>query len=89
MHPPKDTRTAEKRKALIEVDVVEERREPRMVTQAGRLGLSVRLVYVPTGEVLWSGSDVERATSFTDSAQSLAGAILGAVKKTWPSSRVP
>ncbi len=61
------------------------RREPRAVTQYGRLGVSARLVYVSTGEVLWSGSDVTSVYSFEESARSLADSILKAVRKTWPS----
>lgn len=65
------------------------RKEPRWVTAPGQFGVSARLVYVPTGEVLWSGSDVEQSSSLGDSAQTVADAILGAVKKTWPASRKP
>lgn len=61
------------------------RREPRTVTTYGRLGVSARLVYVPTAEVLWSGSDVASVYTFEESARSVAGSILKAVKKTWPS----
>lgn len=61
------------------------RREPRAVTTYGRLGVTVRLVYVATGEVLWSGSDSTSVYSFEESARSVAGSILKAVKKTWPS----
>ncbi|MEK7234939.1 MAG: CsgG/HfaB family protein [Elusimicrobiota bacterium] len=61
------------------------RREPRTVTTYGRLGVSVRLVYVPTAEVLWSGSDATNVYTFEESARSVAGSILKAVKKTWPS----
>lgn len=62
------------------------RREPRTVTTYGRLGVSARLVFVPTGEVLWSGSDAASVYGFEESARSVAGSILKAVKKTWPSS---
>lgn len=62
------------------------RREPRTVTQYGRLGVSARLVFVSTGEVLWSGSDVSSVYSFEESARSVADSILKAVKKTWPIS---
>lgn len=65
------------------------RREPRTVTQYGRLGVSARLVYVSTGEVLWSGSDAASVYSFEESARSVAGSILKAVKKTWPSQLKP
>jgi hypothetical protein len=61
------------------------RREPRTLTVDGRLGVTVRLVFVPTGEVLWSGSDVTRVWTFEDSARGLADSILKAVKPTWPS----
>ncbi|UPT73804.1 MAG: hypothetical protein M0D55_18460 [Elusimicrobiota bacterium] len=60
------------------------RREPRTVTSYGRLGVSARLVYVQTGEVLWTGSDVASVYSFEESARSVADSILKAVKKTWP-----
>lgn len=60
------------------------RREPRAITTYGRLGVSARLVYVPTGEVLWSGSDAGSVYTFEESARSVAGSILKAVKKTWP-----
>lgn len=60
------------------------RREPRTVTTYGRLGVSARLVFVPTAEVLWSGSDVASVYTFEESARSLSGSILKAVKKTWP-----
>lgn len=62
------------------------RREPRVVTTYGRLGVSARLVFVPTGEVLWSGSDSTSVYSFEESARALAGSILKAVRKTWPLS---
>ncbi len=62
------------------------RREPRTVTTYGRLGVSARLVYVPNGDVLWSGSDVTSVYSFEESARGVADSILKAVKKTWPSS---
>lgn len=48
--------------------------------------LSARLVYVSSGEVLWSGSDVASVYSFEESARSVSDSILKAVKKTWPSS---
>ena len=60
------------------------RREPRTVTTYGRLGVSARLVFVPTAEVLWSGSDVSSVYSFEESARSMADSILKAVKRTWP-----
>jgi hypothetical protein len=63
------------------------RREPRTVMQYGRLGVSARLVYVPTQDVLWSGSDVSSVFSFEESARSVADSILKAVKKTWPSQQ--
>ncbi len=63
------------------------RREPRAVTQYGRLGVSARLVFVATEEVLWSGSDVTSVFTFEDSARSVADSILKAVKKTWPSQQ--
>lgn len=62
------------------------RREPRTVTAYGRLGISARLVFVPTGEVLWTGSDVASVYSFEEAARSVADSILKAVKKTWPSA---
>ncbi len=65
------------------------RREPRAVTAYGRLGVSARLVFVPTGEVLWSGSDAASVYSFEESARSVADSILKAVKKTWPSQLKP
>ena len=61
------------------------RREPRTVTTYGRLGVTARLVFVPTGEVLWSGSDATSVYSFEESARSVADSILKAVRKTWPS----
>lgn len=61
------------------------RREPRTVTTYGRLGVSARLVYVPTGEVLWTGSDASSVYTFEEAARSVADSILKAVKKTWPS----
>lgn len=60
------------------------RREPRTVTQYGRLGVTARLVYVPTGEVLWTGSDASSVYSFEESARAVADSILKAVRKTWP-----
>lgn len=60
------------------------RREPRTVTTYGRLGVSARLVFVPTAEVLWSGSDVSSVYTFEESARSVSESILKAVKKTWP-----
>jgi hypothetical protein len=60
------------------------RREPRTVTTYGRLGVTARLVYVPTGEILWSGSDSASVYTFEESARSVADSILKAVKKTWP-----
>lgn len=62
------------------------RREPRSFSVSGRLGVSARLVYVPTAAVLWSGSDSTSADSFDSAARSLAGGILKAVKPTWPSA---
>ncbi len=61
------------------------RREPRAVTQYGRLGVSARLVHVATQDVLWSGSDAGSVYSFEESARGVADSILKAVKKTWPS----
>jgi hypothetical protein len=61
------------------------RREPRTVMQNGRLGVSARLVYVPTQDVLWSGSDVTNVYTFEDSARAIADSIVKAVKRTWPS----
>ncbi len=61
------------------------RREPHVVTQYGRLGISARLVFVNTGEILWSGSDASSVFTFEDSARSVADSILKGVKKTWPS----
>lgn len=60
------------------------RREPKTVTSYGRLGISARLVFVATGEILWSGSDVTSVYTFEESARSVADSILKAVKKTWP-----
>ncbi|MEQ1918300.1 MAG: CsgG/HfaB family protein [Elusimicrobiota bacterium] len=60
------------------------RREPRTVTAYGRLGVSARLVFVPTGDVLWSGSDASSVYTFEESARAVADSILKAVKKTWP-----
>jgi hypothetical protein len=62
------------------------RREPRTYTTDGRLGISARLVYVPTAGVIWSGSDSTIAYSFEDGARGLADGILKAVKSTWPGS---
>jgi hypothetical protein len=61
------------------------RREPHTITQYGRLGVSARLVFVPTQAVLWSGSDASSVFTFEDSARSVADSILKGVKKTWPS----
>lgn len=63
------------------------RSEPRTVTTYGRLGVSARLVFVPTGEVLWSGSDAASVYTFEESARAVAGSILKAAKKTWPSPK--
>lgn len=63
------------------------RREPRTVTTYGRLGVSARLVFVPTGEVLWTGSDASSVYTFEEAARSVADSILKAVKKTWPSQQ--
>ena len=63
------------------------RREPRTYVTDGRLGVSARLVYVPTGDVAWSGSDSTIAYSFEDAARGLADGILKAVKPTWPSAK--
>jgi hypothetical protein len=63
------------------------RKEPRNYTTDGRLGVSARLVYVPTGGVAWSGSDSTIAYSFEDAARGLADDILKAVKPTWPTSQ--
>jgi hypothetical protein len=60
------------------------RREPRTVVMDGRLGATARLVFVPTGEVLWSGSDASRVFTFEDSSRALADSIIKAVKSTWP-----
>ena len=60
------------------------RREPRTVVMDGRLGVTARLVFVATGEVLWSGSDASRVYTFEDSSRALADSILKAVKTTWP-----
>ena len=61
------------------------RREPRTVTTYGRLGVSARLVFVATQDVLWTGSDASSVYTFEDSARSVADSIVKAVKKTWPS----
>lgn len=61
------------------------RREPRAVTTYGRLGVTARLVFVPTGEILWSGSDSTSVYTFEESARAVADSILKAVKRTWPS----
>ncbi|MFI5345111.1 MAG: CsgG/HfaB family protein [Elusimicrobiota bacterium] len=63
------------------------RKEPRNYTTDGRLGVSARLVYVPTGGVAWSGSDSTIAYSYEDAARGLADDILKAVKSTWPASQ--
>jgi len=63
------------------------RKEPRTYTVDGRLGVSARMVYVGTGEIVWSGSDSTRAMTLEDSALGLADAILKAVKSTWPASK--
>lgn len=60
------------------------RREPRTVTTYGRLGVTARLVFVPTGEILWSGSDSTSVYTFEEGARAVADSILKAVKKTWP-----
>lgn len=60
------------------------RREPRAVTTYGRLGVTARLVFVPTGEILWSGSDSTSVYTFEEGARAVADSILKAVKKTWP-----
>jgi hypothetical protein len=82
----KDGQTSEVEESVLEgyrtTRVV--RREPRTVTVDGRLGLSARLVHAADGQVLWSGSDVRRAFSLEESARDLAGAILDAVKSTFP-----
>ena len=39
---------------------------------ATRLGVSARLVFVSSGEVLWTGSDVASVFSFEESARSVA-----------------
>lgn len=65
------------------------RRVPRAVTTQARMGLSARLVFVPTGEVLWSGSGNQEAASVEDAASALAVDIMDAVKKTWPSALSP
>lgn len=62
------------------------RREPRTVTQYGRLGVSARFVFVKTGEILWSGSDAVSVYTFEESARAVADSILKAVKRTWPSA---
>ena len=61
------------------------RREPRTVTTYGRLGVTARLVFVPTGKILWSGSDSTSVYTFEEGARAVADSILKAVKKTWPS----
>lgn len=62
------------------------RKEPRAYTTDGRLGVSARLVYVPTGGVAWSGSDSASVYTFEEGARGLADDILKAVKSTWPAS---
>lgn len=61
------------------------RREPKTVTNYGRLGVSARLVFVQTGDVLWSGSDAVSVFTFEESARAVADSILKGAKKTWPS----
>jgi len=61
------------------------RREPRTDLIDGRLGVSARLVYVPTAAVLWSGSQTTAATTLQDGAHGAADDIMKAVKSTWPS----
>ncbi|MDE2141546.1 MAG: hypothetical protein KGL74_07350 [Elusimicrobia bacterium] len=63
------------------------RKEPRSYTTDGRLGVSARLVYVPTGGVAWSGSDSTSVYSFEEGARGLADDILKAVKSTWPAAQ--
>ena len=65
------------------------RREQHPYTIDGRLGVSARMVYVGTGEVVWSGSDSTQASSFEECAQILSDAILKAVQTTWPSQKNP
>jgi hypothetical protein len=61
-------------------------KEPRAYTVSGRLGVSARLVYVPSGGVLWSGSDSTVSDSTEESAHAIADSIMKAVKSTWPST---
>ena len=85
-----DTKSAKKIGETLGVDAllfgrITDFREPRMVTQYGRLGVTARLVFVPTQDVLWTGSDASSVYTFEDSARSVADSIVKAVKKTWPS----
>lgn len=50
----------------------------------GKVGMSVRLVEINSGEVLWSGTDNARASTLEKAAATVSHRILRAVKGAWP-----
>ena len=61
------------------------RKEPRAYTVPGTLAVSARMVYPPSGAMVWSGTDATDAV-YPDAARVIADDILKAVKATWPTA---
>ena len=59
-------------------------KKPVSVETTGKLGVSARMVFAPTGAMLWSGSESLETGAIDDAAHAVAGDILKAVKNTWP-----
>jgi len=60
------------------------RKVPQAVSTAAQVGMTVRLVDIETGGVLWIGSDTQEGSNVQDACESVARRIIFAVKKTWP-----
>ena len=59
-------------------------KKPEAVDTTGKLGLTARMLFAPTGAMLWSGSESLEIDSIDDAAHGIADDILKAVKSTWP-----
>ncbi len=57
---------------------------PQTYVLEAEVGVSVRMVDVQTGEVLWVGTSSEEALNAQIASEALARRILKALKKTWP-----
>lgn len=54
------------------------------VDTTAKVGITARMVDVESGSLLWSGSDSEEGDNVQDCADAASGAIMTALKSTWP-----